>query len=130
MVALNAGRRAAALAARRGERAAPTSPGFGLPGHLATLLRASGWRRRSTRRGGAVLDGAREPCVDGARQGGTRRNLEVGVYPFPGVGAGVGEDDLLLLADAQTSGGLLVVARWPVVSSSARRSPARRVALS
>ena len=49
---------------------------------------------------------------DGFVSGGTRRNLEW-VQPFLDVGAGVSADDLLLLADAQTSGGLLVVGEVP-----------------
>ena len=43
--------------------------------------------------------------------GGTRRNLDW-VAPHADLGA-VGEEDLLLLADAQTSGGLLVAGELP-----------------
>jgi selenide,water dikinase len=43
--------------------------------------------------------------------GGSRRNLDW-VLPHTDTGP-VGEDDLLLLADAQTSGGLLVAGELP-----------------
>ena len=56
------------------------------------------------------LDGARQALADGFVSGGTRRNLDW-VRPF--LDAGVDEDELLLLADAQTSGGLLVVGEIP-----------------
>jgi selenide, water dikinase len=59
-----------------------------------------------------MLDGAREAVRDGFVSGGTRRNLEW-VSPFLDVVAGVDDDDLVLLADAQTSGGLLVVGEVP-----------------
>ena len=42
--------------------------------------------------------------------GGSRRNLD---WVRPHIDAAVGEDELLLLADAQTSGGLLVVGEVP-----------------
>ena len=56
------------------------------------------------------LDGAREALRDGFVSGGTRRNLD---WVRPHLDAGVDEDELLLLADAQTSGGLLVVGEVP-----------------
>jgi selenide,water dikinase len=59
-----------------------------------------------------VLEGAREALRDGYVSGGTRRNLDW-VRPHVDADSGVGEDDLLLLADAQTSGGLLVVGEVP-----------------
>jgi selenide,water dikinase len=69
---------------------------------------------------GAVIDrnavplvpGAREALRDGFISGGTRRNLEW-VRPQLRPGPGVSEEDLLMLADAQTSGGLLVVGELP-----------------
>jgi selenide, water dikinase len=56
------------------------------------------------------LDGARESLLAGFVSGGTRRNLE---WVRPHLSAQVSEDELLLLADAQTSGGLLVVGEIP-----------------
>jgi selenide,water dikinase len=102
MVTLNREASAAALAA--GSRCATDVTGFGLLGHLYKLARASGVA--------AVVDAAAVPYLDGARaavgagfvSGGTRRNLEW-VTPF--LSADVGDEELLLLADAQTSGGLL-----------------------
>ena len=43
--------------------------------------------------------------ADGYVSGGTRRNLG---WVAPHLSSAVGEDELLLLADAQTSGGLLL----------------------
>jgi selenide,water dikinase len=56
------------------------------------------------------LDGARAAVRDGYVSGGTRRNLD---WVAPHLTAEVGEEELLLLADAQTSGGLLVVGEVP-----------------
>jgi selenide,water dikinase len=56
------------------------------------------------------LEGAREALRDGFVSGGTRRNLE---WVRPSLAATVDDDELLLLADAQTSGGLLVVGEVP-----------------
>ena len=108
MTTLNAGAGAAAVAA--GLRCATDITGFGLLGHLMKLARASGVS--------AVLDAAAVPYLDGARQalaagyvsGGTRRNLD---WVRPHLAASVVEDELLLLADAQTSGGLLVAGEIP-----------------
>ncbi|MET1154405.1 selenide, water dikinase SelD [Arthrobacter sp.] len=105
-------RDAADAALRSGVRAATDVTGFGLLGHLYKMCRAS--------RVGAVIDrdavplvaGAREALRDGYISGGTRRNLDW-VRPHLRTGAGITEDDLLMLADAQTSGGLLVVGELP-----------------
>ncbi|BBY54626.1 selenide, water dikinase SelD [Mycobacterium koreense] len=110
MVELNAGAAAAAVAA--GATAATDVTGFGLLGHLYKMCRASGVAAVVDAAAVPVLAGAREALRDGYISGGTRRNLEW-VRPHLRVGAGVGEDDLLLLADAQTSGGLLVAGEVP-----------------
>jgi selenide,water dikinase len=109
MTTLNADAAAAALAA--GVECATDVTGFGLLGHLHKLARASGVT--------AVIDSAAVPYLDGARaalaagylSGGTRRNLDW-VAPHVDLSA-VGEDDALLLADAQTSGGLLIAGEIP-----------------
>ncbi len=108
MTRLNRDASRAALAA--GVRSATDVTGFGLLGHLLKLVRASGVS--------AVVDAAAVPYLDGARSalaaghvsGGTRRNLD---WVRPHLESGVDEDELLLLADAQTSGGLLVVGEVP-----------------
>jgi len=56
------------------------------------------------------LDGARDALRDGYVSGGTRRNLD---WVRPTTELGVDEDEALLLADAQTSGGLLVAGELP-----------------
>jgi selenide, water dikinase len=56
------------------------------------------------------LDGARDALRAGFVSGGTRRNLD---WVRPHLSAAVDEDELLLLADAQTSGGLLLVGEVP-----------------
>jgi len=108
MTTLNADASRAALAA--GARCATDVTGFGLLGHLYKLARASGVS--------AVVDAAAVPYLDGARaalgagyiSGGTRRNLD---WVRPHLHSDVSEDELLLLADAQTSGGLLVAGEIP-----------------
>ena len=84
--------------------------GFGLLGHLYKLCRASGVS--------AVIDSSAVPYLEAARPslaqrflpGGSRRNLE---WVQPHLSASVDENELLLLADAQTSGGLLVAGELP-----------------
>ncbi len=103
MTASNGPASRAALAA--GATGCTDVTGFGLLGHLAKMARASGVD--------AVVDVAAVPFLDGVRAladsgvvpGGTQRNRAfvadaVDLGPFP-------ELDVLLLADAQTSGGLL-----------------------
>ena len=58
-----------------------------------------------------LIDGTRAAARAGHMPGGSWRNLQW-VLPHTDAGA-VGEDDLLLLADAQTSGGLLVAGELP-----------------
>ncbi len=109
MTTLNAD--AARAAVDAGVECATDITGFGLLGHLHKLARASGVT--------AVIDSAAVPYIDGAREalaqgfvsGGTRRNLEW-VAPHVDLTA-VDEDESLLLADAQTSGGLLIAGEIP-----------------
>ncbi|MEU4295424.1 selenide, water dikinase SelD [Kribbella sp. NPDC026596] len=109
MAALNEVASQAALAA--GARCATDITGFGLLGHLVKLARASAVT--------AVIDAAAVPYLDGTRKsaaagyisGGTRRNL---AWAGPGTNFGsLPEVEQLLLADAQTSGGLLAAAELP-----------------
>jgi selenide, water dikinase len=110
MTTLNAAAAAAALAA--GARCATDVTGFGLLGHLMKLVRASGVSAVLDAAAVPYLDGARQALADGYVSGGTRRNLDW-VRPHLAVAGSVGEDELLLLADAQTSGGLLVAGEVP-----------------
>ncbi|GLX08331.1 selenide, water dikinase SelD [Microbispora sp. NBRC 16548] len=125
MTTLNRDASRAALAA--GAVCATDVTGFGLLGHLYKLARASGVT--------AVVDVASVPYVEGARQavrdgyvsGGTRRNLDwVRPHLDPGRYA---EEDLLLLADAQTSGGLLVAGEVPGAPIVGELVPAEAAAI-
>ena len=108
MSALNGDASRAALA--NGATCATDITGFGLLGHLWKMVRASGC--------GAVVEAAAVPYLAGAREslasgyvpGGSRRNLD---WVRPHTKAAVSADELLLLADAQTSGGLLVAGELP-----------------
>ena len=94
-----------------GARAATDVTGFGLLGHLFKMCRASGVGAEIDAAAVPLVDGAREALRDGFVSGGTRRNLD---WVAPHLDAdGASEDDLLYLADAQTSGGLLVVGEVP-----------------
>src|SRR5690625_5021055 len=110
MTGLNRDAAQAALSA--GVRAATDVTGFGLLGHLHKMCRASGVGAVVDAHAVPVIEGAREALRDGFVSGGTRRNLDW-VRPQLRPGPGIGEEDLLLLADAQTSGGLLVVGEVP-----------------
>jgi selenide,water dikinase len=109
MTTLN--RDAARAAVAAGVRCGTDVTGFGLLGHVSKLARASGLT--------AVVEAGRVPYLDGARQavrdgyvsGGSRRNLDW-VTPWTDFG-GTPEVDRILLADAQTSGGLLVAGEVP-----------------
>jgi selenide,water dikinase len=109
MTTLNAA--ASRVALEAGLRCATDVTGFGLLGHLFKLARASNVT--------AVLDSAAVPLIDGALAaaragyipGGSRRNLDW-VAPHADLGD-ISEECLLLLADAQTSGGLLVAGEIP-----------------
>lgn len=93
-----------------GARAATDITGFGLLGHLYKLARASGVSLIVESDAVPYLDGARETAADGFVPGGSRRNLE---WVRPHLDSQVSDDELVLLADAQTSGGLAVVGEVP-----------------
>ncbi len=108
MTTLNRDASLAALAA--GVDAGTDVTGFGLLGHLHKLARASGVTAVVDAAAVPYLDGAREALRDGYVSGGTRRNLD---WVRPHLATSGGQDELLLLADAQTSGGLLLVGEVP-----------------
>lgn len=96
---------ASVAAVRAGASAVTDVTGFGLLGHLHRMASASGL--------GAVLDAGTVPVLphviglieSGLVPGGTQRNADQALAYLT---APVAEQDALLLADAQTSGGLLV----------------------
>jgi selenide,water dikinase len=109
MTTLNAAASRAALAA--GVTCATDVTGFGLLGHLFKLARASGVTAVLDHRAVPLIEGACEALRGGYIPGGSRRNLE---WVAPHVDSGsLAEEDLLLLADAQTSGGLLIAGEIP-----------------
>ncbi len=103
MTASNAAAAHAALAA--GATGATDVTGFGLLGHLAKAAAASGVDAELDVAAVPVLAGARELADAGVVPGGSRRNRDW-VDGVLDVG-GHAETDVLLMADAQTSGGLL-----------------------
>jgi selenide, water dikinase len=101
--------------------------GFGLLGHLLKLCRASVLAAEIDAAAVPYLDGARASLAEGFLPGGSKRNLD---WVRPHVEAEVCDDELLLLADAQTSGGLLVAGELPghpVVGRLLPRGPATAV---
>ena len=107
MTTLNADARDAATTIGDAVHAATDVTGFGLVGHLRELLAASSVS--------ATLDGAAVPVIAGVRDlldggmvaGGTQRNLAFVTDAAPVDWGGQPLAEQLLLADAQTSGGLL-----------------------
>ncbi|MFI7673149.1 selenide, water dikinase SelD [Actinophytocola sp. NPDC049390] len=126
MTTLNATASAAALAA--GITCATDVTGFGLLGHLHKLARASGVTAVLDAAAVPYLDGAHEALRDGYVPGGSHRNLDW-VRPHLDADA-VDEDTALLLADAQTSGGLLLageISGAPVIGELVPRTGATTI---
>lgn len=109
MTTLNAAASRAALAA--GVRCATDVTGFGLLGHAFKMARSSGVTVVIDHEAVPFIDGAAEALRNGHIPGGSRRNL-AWVAPYADF-SGLPEAELLLLADAQTSGGLLVAGEVP-----------------
>jgi selenide,water dikinase len=111
MTTLNAA--AATAMMQVGVHAATDVTGFGLLGHLGNVLRASSARHGSPI--GARIDAAQVPLLAGVADlaaqgvcpGGSRRNLEFAA-PRVTFAPHLAAHEQLLLADAQTSGGLLM----------------------
>ena len=100
-------RAASEAMARVGVNACADITGFGLLGHLRLITQGSGVGARISASAVPVIDGVRELIAEGIAPGGTHRNLEsldgaVDWHPD------LGEETRILLADAQTSGGLLI----------------------
>ncbi len=91
-----------------GAEAATDVTGYGLLGHLLEMLEASGVSAEVDAGAVPVLSGALDLAREGVVAGGTRRNRS---FVDPHVGWGdLDEAERLVLADAQTSGGLLIAA--------------------
>ncbi len=103
MTTLNDGAARAAVA--HGATAATDVTGFGLLGHLRNILEASQVGAQLDVGRLPLLAGAVELAAQGAVPGGTRRNLETVAVEW---GDDVSPLEQLLMADAQTSGGLLI----------------------
>lgn len=81
--------------------------GFGLIGHLTGMTKGSGVSARISLSALPIIDGTREAVRNGIWPGGTKRNLDYYGKNIRWDGS-IGEDDRLICADAQTSGGLLI----------------------
>ncbi len=106
MTTLNAGARDGALELGDTVHAVTDVTGFGLLGHLREMIVASDVAAEIDVASVPVIDGVRELIAAGMIAGGTQRN-----HAFVSDTVDWGElppDEQLLLADAQTSGGLLI----------------------
>jgi len=106
MATLNAGARDAAVDLGDEVHAATDVTGFGLLGHLREMLVASGVAGELDTAAVPVIEGVRDLIAQGMVAGGTQRNH---AYVSESVDwGGLPVDEQMLLADAQTSGGLLL----------------------
>lgn len=121
---------AAAAALRAGATGCTDVTGFGLLGHLGRMAESSGMDALVDVAAVAVLPGVEELVQKDIVAGGTRRNLD---WVRPRVELnGVDEVTALILADAQTSGGLVfgaepALADAAVAELTAEGIPAARI---
>ena len=101
--------------------------GFGLLGHLQGMVEASGVTASIHLSRVPLIEGTRELLQAGAVSGGTQRNLE-SVDRVASWDASITQEDKLLLADAQTSGGLLIAVAPEKVTLLLKALAARGVA--
>jgi len=87
--------------------AATDVTGYGLLGHAHEMMEASGTTAEFSVSRVPLLSAARRLAAQGIAPEGSRVNVR-NLRPRTETGAGVTDDDVLLLCDAQTSGGLLV----------------------
>jgi selenide,water dikinase len=125
MTTLN--RDAAEAMEEAGAEAATDVTGFGLVGHLHKMLLSSGVAARVDAGVVPFIPGAISLAHEGVAAGGTRRNHAF-VDPHTNWGD-LTEPEQLLLADAQTSGGLLIATTRPgaLVSALDRRGVAHAI---
>ena len=105
MKTLNRGASEAMIAA--GANAATDVTGFGLLGHLHSMMKASGTAASVNRSAIPVLPGVLELLEKDVAPGGTHRNIE-SLEGHLVWDDGLPETDRLLLCDPQTSGGMLI----------------------
>jgi selenide,water dikinase len=105
MTTLNKGAARAALDI--GVDACTDVTGFGLLGHLHEMTAGSGCGARIVFSHVPILDGVLELARQGVVPGGTKRNLAY-AESFTSFDAALDDAQRLILADAQTSGGLLL----------------------
>ncbi len=94
--------------------------GFGLLGHLRNIVEASDLTARLRASDVPLIEGVRAFVEEGVVPGGTRRNLKY-ASPVTSFDDAVPEPLRLLLADAQTSGGLLLCLPASSASEAVRR---------
>ena len=90
-----------------GVNAATDVTGFGLLGHLSQMMKASGTTATLRWSDIPILPGALELARAGSVSGGTARNMEA-LEGEVVLEEGVSEFEFMVLADAQTSGGMLI----------------------
>ena len=90
-----------------GVNAATDITGFGLLGHLKSMVKGSGVSAEVNLSAVPVLPGTRELLERGVAPGGTHRNVS-SVNDAVSWDPALTDDDRMLLCDAQTSGGLLM----------------------
>jgi selenide,water dikinase len=105
--------------------------GFGFLGHLDSMLRASEMRAVVRADSLRLLPGVRALARAGVVPGGTRANLEF-VAPRTDLPDAMDEADRLVLADAQTNGGMLAAVAQRAAEKMLRRladagAPAMRI---
>jgi len=105
MAALN--KQAAEIASSYPVNACTDITGFGLLGHLMELLKASQVSAEIYLNAVPVLPKVREMASAGILPGGSKNNLDY-VAPYLVMAGKVSQTDQYILADAQTSGGLLI----------------------
>jgi selenide,water dikinase len=103
----HANRVAGGIMREAGVSAATDVTGFGLLGHLGEMTRGSGLAAEVVLADIPLIDGVRDLAAQGVVPGGTRRNLRA-ASEFTAFGVAADEADRLVMADAQTSGGLLI----------------------
>ena len=100
--------------------------GFGLIGHLHSMMHQSGTGCRLSLSDIPVLPGVRELIDGGIAPGGTHRNLD-GVGSQVSWHREISQESRLILCDAQTSGGLLISVAGDRVDRLLRELEARGV---